>query len=390
MRSAGINVLHRCFVNYFPYFMEEDCFPAFSLLFCRMKHFLRRFRWHILFWTLYFIGWTSFSMHTYHTPAWTALGVTTLWSLGQAVLIYLTIYRWVPRLLQPKHILFFILVLAIGILCSSAFITVTTTWLMRVTIPGYNPPLWPYFGYVMLGNIYWALLAAGLTIVRDRLRNDRRNQRLDKERMENELRFLKSQMNPHFLFNAINSIYVLIRKDPDLAEHTLAQFSDMLRYQLYDCATDLIPVEKEISYLESYAQLEQMRKGSMLSLDYLTEKTVRHFSIAPLLLMPLVENAFKFVSSHPDRNNQVRIRLSFRNPEFHMEISNTVDEPVPAALSHTASPVTPPAAHSAPTASGIGLENVRRRLELLYPGRHTLHIDNGSELYTVTLKILVA
>jgi LytS/YehU family sensor histidine kinase len=188
-------------------------------------------------------------------------------------------------------------------------------------------------------------------------------------------------MNPHFLFNAINSIYVLIRKDPDLAEHTLARFSEMLRYQLYDCATDFIPIEKEIAYLENYMRLEQLRKGSMLTLDYCTEETVRHFSVAPLLLMPLVENAFKFVSSFTDRDNKVCIRLFFNDGRFLFEIGNTVDEFGPLSR-----PGNPPEQTGA-AASGIGLENIRRRLELLYPMRHTLAIDAGREYYNVSLKL---
>jgi LytS/YehU family sensor histidine kinase len=194
-------------------------------------------------------------------------------------------------------------------------------------------------------------------------------------------------MNPHFLFNAINSIYVLIRKDPGLAEHTLARFSDMLRYQLYDCTTDYIPIEKEITYLENYIRLEQLRKGPMLSIDFEPAPAVRHFSVAPLLLMPLVENAFKFVSSYTDRDNQVRIGLYFSPPEFRFEITNTVD------VSPAGSPRennTPTRSSNAGTPGGIGLENVRRRLELLYPNRHVLQIEAAREYYSVSLKIQLA
>jgi two-component system LytT family sensor kinase len=361
-----------------------------------MARFLFRFRWHIIFWTCYLIGWTSFSVLSYHTPVWISLGVTLAWFLGQASMIYLTIYRWVPRLLISRRIWLFFLALGSGIICSSAFTAVSSDWLLKATTPAFTLPLSTWFWYVVSGNIFWGFFAASLTVLRDRLRNDRRNQRLEKEHAENELRFLKSQMNPHFLFNAINSIYVLIRKDPDLAEHTLARFSDMLRYQLYDCATDFIPVEKEITYLENYMRLEQLRKGSMLSLDYSMDDTVRGFSIAPLLLMPLVENAFKFVSSFPDRDNRIRMRLFFDGVQFHFEIGNSVDD-------FTRSPVSPgiagsqagsPTGSQTPqtgqaTASGIGLENVRRRLELLYPMRHTLEIHAGREYYSVSLNLQV-
>jgi len=380
--------------------VDAGCITGFSRLLCSMARFLHRFRWHILFWALYFIVWPSFSVLTYHSPVWIAFSITLAWFLGQAPMVYLTIYRWVPRLLKPRRIWLFFLAMAVNIFCSSAFTAISSYWLLEVTVKSFTLPLLTWFGYILSGNIFWAFVLASLTIIRDRLRNDRRNQRLEKEHTENELRFLKSQLNPHFLFNAINSIYVLIRKDPDLAEHTLARFSDMLRYQLYDCATDFIPIEKEITYLENYIRLEQLRKGPMLTIDYNADETVRHLAIAPLLLMPLVENAFKFVSSFTDRENLVRIRLFSGSPQFHLEISNTVDEPPPAnTQTVTAGPATTsPASAQSVTANpgavpaisgGIGLDNVRRRLELLYPQRHTLGIEANKEYYKVSLKLQV-
>jgi two-component system, LytTR family, sensor kinase len=363
-----------------------------------MAHFLLRFRWHILFWVLYFIGWTSLSVYSYRIPVWIALVVTLAWFLGQAAMIYLTVYRWVPRFLKPRRIGLFVGALAGTLFGGAIFTSVSGYGFLKLTMASYPYSFSAFFGYVILGNVYWVLLAVGVTVLRDRLRNDRRNQRLEKEHTENELRFLKSQMNPHFLFNAINSIYVLIRKDPDLAEHTLARFSDMLRYQLYDCSTDFIPIEKEITYLENYIRLEQLRKGPALTIDYTTEEAIRHFSIAPLLLMPLVENAFKFVSSFTDRENQVRIRLLSGSPQFHLEISNTVDDPAPVSTNPGSMTPGPPRTTSAstgaktgsePPSGGIGLENVRRRLELLYPKKHSLEIEANKEHYTVSLKLQV-
>jgi two-component system, LytTR family, sensor kinase len=377
--------------------MECRCIAGFSRLLCSMARFLFRFRWHILFWIAYFIGWTWLSISSFHTPVGIALAVTLAWFIGQATMIYTILYRWMPRYLRPRRLGLFFSAVAFSILSSAVFTAPVTWWLVTTFIPAFPYSFWANFGYVLVGNLYWTFLAVAAKVFRDRLRSDRRNQRLEKEHTENELRFLKSQMNPHFLFNAINSIYVLIRKDPGLAEHTLARFSDMLRYQLYDCATDYIPIEKEITYLENYMQLEQLRKGPALNIDYCAgpagsespstgaapagsplSAAPAHFSIAPLLLMPLVENAFKFVSSFTDRENKVHIRLSFYPPEFHFEIGNTVDEPPANAREPIGS-----------RASGIGLENVRRRLELLYPKRHSLSIGNNGQYYTVSLKLQV-
>jgi LytS/YehU family sensor histidine kinase len=366
-----------------------------------MTRFLHRFRWHILFWIAYFIGFTWLSVSVYHTPFWRALGITLAWFLGQSTMIYLTVYNWMPLLLKPKRIGLFILAILGSILGGALLTAALVAPLLHNPGSSFTIPFDTFFGYALSGNLYWEFIAIGLTIFRDRLRNDRRNQRLEKEQMENELRFLKSQMNPHFLFNAINSIYVLIRKDPSLAEHTLASFSDMLRYQLYDCSTDFIPIEKEITYLENYMRLEQLRKGPMLSLEYTTEGTVRDFSIAPLLLMPLVENAFKFVSSFTELTNNIRIRLTYSDSFFIFEIGNTIDEfvhlaqgPTPdgsaTGIRNSNGAIKNPNSAIRNPNSGIGLDNVRRRLELLYPLQHTLTIDPGETYYTVALKLKVA
>jgi two-component system LytT family sensor kinase len=367
--------------------MEYDCITGFSLLICGMARFLFRFRWHILFWIGYFIFWTWFSASYYHNPVWIAFVLTTAWSLGQGGSIYLTTYRWIPRLLKPRRTWLFLGALILTILCCAAFASLSCGLFLKWALPSYPVSLFAFFGYMVMGNTNIVLVVIGLTVLRDRVRNERRSQMLEKEHAENELRFLKSQMNPHFLFNAINSIYVLIRKDPGLAEHTLARFSDMLRYQLYDCSTDFIRVEKEITYLENYIRLEQLRKGPMLTIDYQSDESVSGFSIAPLLIMPLIENAFKFVSSHTDRENIVRLRLFSSGDSFHFTIFNTVDDPGPANPDLITNPLLPGNPHL--PRGGIGLENIRRRLELLYPNKHQLNIDSGKDYYSVSLKLQI-
>jgi LytS/YehU family sensor histidine kinase len=231
-----------------------------------------------------------------------------------------------------------------------------------------------YF-YILIANFYTTFLVIAVKSIRDKLRSDRRNALLEKEKTENELRFLKSQMNPHFLFNAINSIYVLIKKDPDFAGLTLVKFADMLRYQLYECNADEIPIEKEIGYLDNYIELEKLRKGKEIRTRYTVGAGTCNFSIAPLLLIPFVENAFKYVSSCPDKNNFVTVDLNYQDDIFELSVENTMDEDnvMPKERSW----------------GGIGLENVRRRLELIYNGRHALDISTSEDIYSVLLTIKV-
>jgi LytS/YehU family sensor histidine kinase len=237
-------------------------------------------------------------------------------------------------------------------------------------------PPWTQFFYLLSGNCYTTFLIVAIKSIRDRINSDKRANLLEKEKTENELRFLKSQMNPHFLFNAINSIYVLIKKDPDFAGLTLVKFADMLRYQLYECNADRIPIEKEIGYLDNYIELERLRKGSTLKTSYTVGATTGNFSIAPLLLIPFVENAFKYVSACPDKDNYVTVDLSYQDGIFEISVENSIDEDT----------MTP----REKAWGGIGLENVRRRLELIYKDCYALDISAREDVYSVLLTIQVA
>jgi two-component system, LytTR family, sensor kinase len=192
-----------------------------------------------------------------------------------------------------------------------------------------------------------------------------------KEKAETELNFLKSQINPHFLFNSLNSIYFLIDKKNTDARRTLLQFSDMLRYQLYDCNSSTIAIEKEVRFLEDYIKLQSLRKDQQYDVGMNVDNTVKGFSITPLLLIPLVENAFKHISHHHDARNFVQVELKRMNGTFTFTVENSKDD-------HQR--ITEPA-------GGIGLVNVKRRLELLYPGKHELSIDNSETKFKVALNI---
>ncbi|HTJ12537.1 MAG TPA: histidine kinase [Dinghuibacter sp.] len=329
-----------------------------------VRYVLYIYRWHVVFWLLYFIGWTWFSMHMYHGSPGRALTVTAVYAIGQGVLIYVMVRRWMPRYLHPgKGWRFALLVLA-GLAVSATFISFLTYWLMGEKT---GASLGAFWGYVLLGNTYWVILALVSVTVRDRFFQERR-------RMQTELRFLKSQMNPHFLFNALNSIYVLIRKDPDLAEHTLAGFSDMLRYQLYECTVEHIAVDREVAYVENFIRLEQLRRGDSLVLDYEKPRGISGFDIAPMLVFPLVENAFKYASTHTDRENRVRIQIGYEEPLFTIRIDNTTEDQKE---------------RPSEKAGGIGLKNLRRRLALLYPERHRLDIETAPGEYSATLQLQI-
>jgi two-component system LytT family sensor kinase len=195
--------------------------------------------------------------------------------------------------------------------------------------------------------------------------------KMEVEKLTSELEYLKAQINPHFVFNSINTIYFQIDKQNTSARETLSAFSDMLRYQLYECNGKEIPIEKEILYLKNYVDLQRMRKNENYAISFFVGEDVKGFSISPLLFIPFLENAFKHVS-HKSLGNEIRIRVDKEDDHIKLSIFNTKENKT--------------VAHH-PT--GIGLKNVQRRLDLLYKDRHHLVIDNRADSYEVTLSLRI-
>lgn len=195
--------------------------------------------------------------------------------------------------------------------------------------------------------------------------------RIEVEKLNTELDYLKAQINPHFLFNSINTIYFQIDKHNTLARETLSSFSEMLRYQLYECNGKEIPIEKEVAYLKNYVGLQRYRNDENYQITF-KDHDLSGFTIAPLLLIPFIENAFKHVSHHPE-GNRIAVELSRTDDLFRMNVLNTKD----------------PRYQGKGESNGIGLKNVQRRLELLYKDRHTLNFSESPEHFEITLMLKI-
>ena len=340
-----------------------------------MRHFLSRYKWHIIFWVVYCTFWTLMSVYSYHSTPRRGFLVTLVWFLGSAICSYLSLYWLMPVYFNRRRYYIFS-ILTLTLLSLTALMMMGGIWgIYQLEGIKFPVTIGQEYIYLLIGNFYTTFIIVAFKSIKDKIRSDRRTALLEKEKTENELRFLKSQMNPHFLFNAINSIYVLIKKDPDFAGLTLVKFADMLRYQLYECNADVIPIEKEISYLENYIQLEKLRKGELVNTSFTVSASTGKFSIAPLLLIPFVENAFKYVSSCPGKNNFVMVDLNFQDNIFELSVENSMDEDAMMPKEKTW--------------GGIGLENVRRRLQLIYDGSHALDISTTEDVFSVLLTIKI-
>jgi LytS/YehU family sensor histidine kinase len=194
-----------------------------------------------------------------------------------------------------------------------------------------------------------------------------------KEKAETELHFLKSQINPHFLFNSINSVYFLIDKKNEDARNALHTFSEMLRYQLYECNGNKVSLQKEIAFVKDYINVQELRKNKNLEIHFEVAKNYNDLYIEPLLLIPFVENAFKHLSHFDDgRKDVINICVDVKENNLQFVVENTTYSNKIKAM---------------PNESGIGLTNLKRRLELLYPDKHDLKIENDNDWFKASLSI---
>lgn len=219
---------------------------------------------------------------------------------------------------------------------------------------------------------FYFLFSFGLVFLINSMRGHEHSITIEQEKQAAELKFLKAQINPHFLFNGINSVYHLIDQKPTIAKDTLLKFSNLLRYQLYECNDDLIPLEKELAHIRDYVEMEKIRKGADVTIQLELPEESFNIKIPPLLFTPFIENAFKYVSNHDEgKDNQIfiKVRLYLEQGKLWFETENTIDSSINKSI------------------GGIGIVNVKKRLDLLFPNQHDLEINKSTERFTVGLSL---
>ena len=192
------------------------------------------------------------------------------------------------------------------------------------------------------------------------------------EQVKTEMAFLKSQINPHFLFNNLNNIYGLALSKSEQTAEVVLQLSEMLRYMLYDCQQNLVPLEKEIAYIRNYIALLQLKESDLLNLYLDIDEVDPDLVITPLLLIPLVENACKHGAIDQPEHGWLRLSIKTQVDQFYLSISNAVPAKSPVTDSKS---------------GGIGLKNLSRRLHLHYPQKHQFSIQKEDQVFTARLQL---
>ena len=341
----------------------------------RLVRLLRRpVVYHILFWTgllvLYSLWEVCFFNSRFSFVFALSNNAVRLGVLGGAV--YYNIYVLIPKYLANKQgwkyfLMFILLVLLVTPLENFLLYTKSEE------VPEMQAQILQTMNLSFVSNFFIVGTSTLVKITLDWLKTQRDKQQLQTETMQSELRFLKSQINPHFLFNTLNSLYALTLKKSDKAPDIVLKLSEMMRYMLYECNEPFVPLKKEVQYIQNYLELEKLRQAEHVTIRFSVEGDIEDQKIAPLLFMSFIENCFKHGLGHHLSKGFVRIHLQVKGEHLNIKIENSKPESMPAPLNARS--------------GGIGLANVRRRLDLIYPNRYILDIEDAPNVFSVRLNL---
>ncbi len=329
---------------------------------------MRKVLVHAGFWLVFFLMWDRL-LYFYVNNEWNRLYFSAL-DTGLIMLAFYALYAYLmPEYFRRKSLgrLIILSVLLVLVLAGLA------AWIMGLLLQNMIVPIHFDFSWTYKDMQYNRLFMAFLGVLAgifvklalDRFELRRSLATLEKERSAAELTYLKAQLNPHFLFNSLNSLYSQLELGTGDPKHTLSALADMLRYQLYDSGQDWTPLNKELAYVADYIALQKLRLDNC-AVTYVVAGDKEKQEIAPLLLITFVENAFKHVSDNLTENFiDIHVRISEGKLDFNCRNSY----------------------EASATGKGIGLDNVRKRLSMIYGERQQLRIKEENNIYEVELSL---
>jgi two-component system LytT family sensor kinase len=332
---------------------------------------------YILIWMVvsFIITFINYDIHTSLLPQWIGYLILTATAIPVS---YYAAYKLTPRFLYRRKIGLYVTYLLV-FACLNSVVTFLLTLSIYQLITG-NPIfrsilyLISLFFETLLIDIILIAISCMIKIIIDRYFMEQQLFEIEKEKVTSELNFLRSQVNPHFLFNVMNTIYFQIDKANLDARLSVEKFSEMLRYQLYECTSDKIPIQKELHYIQNYVTIQTLRMEKGSDIRLLIDEGMEDFSIAPLLILPIVENAFKHVSNFKEPGkNKIYLTVKKQGDALWIEAINTYDQAEGQKYLLQS--------------GGLGIRNLQRRLELLYPGKHELNINKQEDTYHTLLKL---
>jgi len=330
------------------------------------KMILNRVLQHILFWCLSFLVLLNMLKVSAQVKP-IDLIYTAIFHIPIIAVVYINLRILIPLFFEKqKYLLYAVLVLSLVAAGAGFYLVLFDSWIDYI-FEGYYFVAFYSFWDISLYFAIYLLLTSLLHLARGWFRL----QQLETEKRKAELKALQTQINPHFLFNSLNSIYGLSRKNSKQVSDKIVQLSDLLRHIIYDSEHDLIPLEKEIQMISNYIELQNLRSPLTKQIDFDVEGEVGGKSIAPMVILPFVENSFKHGLKGGATDAFVKIRIRVFSKSLNLNIENSKGKAV----------------ESESMKRGIGVENVKKRLDLIYPGRHKLKITDKDEKFSVHLRI---
>ena len=339
--------------------------------------FIERLHKHGVTWALLFV--IFFAVHP--DENYLLRLVSSLAFVGQVVLLVDFVNKLlIPRYLKNQRVLLFVLH-GFVVVCVWAYASLWVELLLqhffglRTIAESYHE--FPYALLVFIIRMLWFIATIVVVVAFYYQRKENEDKiiadKLKSEKLDMELRYLKSQINPHFLFNALNNIYSMVYMHDDNAADGVLKLSEMLRYVLVDCQADVIPLQKEVKYIENFVDFQLMRFGN--DRDVVLEKDIENecYMIAPMLLQPIVENSFKYSRLDACPDGYVHISITQKGKSFCFVAENSV-------LNNNL----PQGAEKQP---GIGQKNVLQRLNLHYGDDYVFNIEQDTNKYKVTIKL---
>ncbi len=342
----------------------------------RLPVFFRyRLAWHLVFWlVVFFMYWLTFAsyMDRYYQEFISNLILLPVRMIGTYTLIYLVL----PVLTDKKKFTAFVFFLLLHFFLYG-FLLYASMYIANPFPNFYDFSKLPFFNpnkMVAKSITDYAIPAMGAAIVifKKWYLDELKNKKLAAEKMAAELSFLKAQIHPHFLFNTLNNLYALALIKSDKTPDIVLKLSDLMDYMIYKSNDEFVPLSKELEILNSYVELEKMRYNERLDIVYEVKGDAIAYQIAPLVLLPFVENSFKHGASKDRANPVVHIKIEINPVHLNLKVVNSLTVEKKNGNSEN---------------EGIGLANVKRRLELIYPGQFELYIQPGFREFKVDLKI---
>ncbi len=337
---------------------------------------------HLYFWLAYLLVFTINSAFfpspsDSHLPGWLLLGRGLIFQGIRVLPVLLVAYGFVWKILPEiiykrdysKALLYAMPLLLVAVFLTRILLGYAIYPLLYQEVPNFALFSLPRLFYSFIDVLSSSMIFIAFYVIVSQLQQAKEKEQIKNAQLEMELKFLQSQVHPHFLFNTLNNLYAMARKNSAHTASSIAKLSQIFRFMLYKSGQENILLEEELDLIQDYIELEKLRYNERLQLKYQESLDDHRQVIGPLLLLPLVENAFKHGASETMDQININISVVLKEQQFRFQIDNSLE------VNKISSRV------------GIGLNNLRRQLQLQYPQKHQLDIEQENTYYKVDLKI---